>query len=130
MKIESGHPDGIIKAKGVRMTVSNRMKTTPAMITTLLEQEIMYPAENKETLMLDTMTIAPNCTDKNYDYATMFTTYGQKMFRAVLNKREIVPFPVNAQKFELQNGSVDRLYLKPYSPQPSEYYNHVYDKYR
>jgi hypothetical protein len=131
MKIESDHAAGIMKAKGVRLTVTNRAKTTPAMICSLLEQEIMYPQEEKEPpLLMNCMTITPNCLDSNYDYASLFTIYGKKIFRAVLNKREIVPFPQSERKFSLFAGDIERLYLKPYSPDVSDYYNHVYDSYR
>jgi len=130
MKIERNNPTGCVKAKGVRMTVSNKEKTTQDVISTILEQELMYPEEEKEEpLRLDNMVIAPNCLDSAYPYASMFTRYGKKILRAVLNKRKAIPFPVTEKRRKLMNGEVDRLYLQPCGDEPNPNYDGVYSKY-
>jgi len=130
MKIERNNPTGCVKAKGVRMTVSNKEKTSQEVISTILEQELMYPEEEKEEpLRLDNMVIAPNCLDSAYPYASMFTRYGKKILRAVLNKRKAVPFPVTGKRRKLMNGEVDRLYLQPCGDEPNPKYDGVYSKY-
>ena len=130
MKIEKNNPTGSIKAKGVRMTVSNKEKTTEVIIANILEQELMYPEEDKqEALRLDNMVIAPNCLDSNYPYASMFTRYGTKIFRAVLNKRKAIPFPQNEKRRRLMDGEVDRLYLRPSGDELNPHYEGVYSRY-
>jgi hypothetical protein len=130
MKIEKHNPTGSIKAKGVRMTVSNKEKTTQDIVASILEQELMYPDEQKkDPLLLDNMVIAPNSLDVHYPYASMFTRYGKKIFRAVLNKRSPIPFPVTKTRLRLLEGEVDRLYLRPCSEEPNPQYEGVYSKY-
>jgi len=130
MKIERNNPTGSIKAKGVRMTVTNKEKTSYEIIASILEQELMYPEEDKnQPLLLDNMVIAPNCMDSNYPYASMFTRYGTKILRAVLNKRKAIPFPQGNKRRRLVDGEVDRLYLKPCSDEPNPRYEGVYSRY-
>jgi len=130
MKIERNNPTGCVKAKGVRMTVSNKEKTTQEIIASILEQELMYPEEDKiEPLRLDNMVIAPNCMDTEYPYASMFTRYGKKILRAVLNKRKPIPFSVTNKRKRLMDGDVDRLYLRPCGYEHNPHYDNVYAKY-
>lgn len=85
-----------IKAKGIRMTISNKITTTPESVRLLLAPylvgNIMYIDPKDKVLELDHMTIAPNSTNSDYEYATLFTRYGQKKLRAVFSKRDIIPF--------------------------------------
>ena len=130
MKIERNNPTGSMKAKGVRMTVTNKEKTSQEVVASILEQELMYPEEDKEEpLRLDCMVIAPNCLDSNYPYASMFTRYGKKILRAVLNKRKPIPFPTGGKRRKLLDGDVDRLYLQPCSDEHNPKYDGVYSRY-
>ena len=90
----------------------------------------MYPEEeNAESLQLDNIVIAPNSLDSNYPYASMFTRYGKKILRAVLNKRKAIPFPEGNRRGKLLDGQVDRLYLRPCGDEHNPHYDGVYSKY-
>ena len=103
-----------VKAKGLRLTLENKAILTPELFKTLLftvishteeeeelfkdftstltieeRKEVQEEIYNKQT-RLPNMTIFPNSTDGDYDYATMFTRYNTKLVRPVLGtKREI-----------------------------------------
>lgn len=133
MKVERHCLTGHIKAKGVRMTLSNQFKTTPELVRTLLQEEFIEkpPDDDRITLSLDHMTIFANSVDSKYPYATVFTRYAQKILRIVLSKRQKVPFP-HSHASSLVRGDIERLYLHPFSNEdirehPS--YQHVYSRY-
>lgn len=99
--------DNTIKAKGLCMTISNRMQTTPEILKFLL---LMKLVENKLTkeqieeipvLLLDHMTIFSNTTNLDYPYATLFTRYSKKKLQAVFSKRQIVYTYSDADVFDL-----------------------------
>ena len=99
--------ENTIKAKGLCMTISNRMQTTPEILKFLL---LMKLVENKLTkeqieeipvLLLDHMTIFSNTTNLDYPYATLFTRYSKKKLQAVFSKRQLVYLYKDADVFDL-----------------------------
>jgi len=114
MKVETNHQEGIMKCKGIRMTLSNKKKTTPEMVANILVESIIKRNLNPEPLMLDNMVISSNTNDAQLDYATLVTRYGKKKFRSVLTKRKIVSFPETLQDLPLTE--IPRLYLAPFGP--------------
>ena len=128
MKVESDHQEGIMKCKGVRMTVSNQRQTKPSDLARMLETTVMYPQPEPSSLMLDHMVICPNSNDTRAPYASVFTRYSKKRLRAVLTKRQVVPLPVQG----LTLSELDRLYLAPYGPlsiEDNSTYSRVYERY-
>ena len=85
-----------IKAKGLCMTISNRVKTTPETLKFLLLMKLVDNVildEDKEKipiLLLDHMTIFSNTTNIDYPYATLFTRYSQKKLQVVFSKRQLI----------------------------------------
>lgn len=114
MKIEKDHLDGIIKCKGVRLTITNKQKLSPAVIKLLMEETVMYQKEDPQPILLDTMILSANSTDSELPYATMLTRIGTKRFRAVLSKRQKVPLP----RAGLKLNDITRIYLAPFGPLP------------
>lgn len=134
MKVERHTPTGHMKAKGVRMTISNQEKTTKELVRKLLEDAFVSPpVVPQEPLKLDHMTIYSNSMDSRYPYATVFTRYAQKVLRIVLSKRTPVPFPLQSRALlSEEKGGIERLYLAPYSPlkiEDNPNYNSVYSRY-
>eukprot|EP01040_Poterioochromonas_malhamensis_P011996 gene11996-13099_t len=128
MKVETDHQEGVMKCKGVRMTVSNQRQTKPSDLAKMLETTIMYPQPEPSSLMLDHMVICPNSNDTRAPYASVFTRYSKKRLRAVLTKRQVVPLP----KEGLVLDQLERLYLAPYGPlkiSENPTYNRVYERY-
>ena len=129
MKVETNHQEGHMKCKGVRMTLTNRARTTPEVLGKMLENMIMYPDEDEDPddIYMDTMIITSNSVDAQLDYAKVFTRYGTKKFRAVLSKRQIVPFQ-SIQPRTIKD--VPRLYLAPFGSliiEENPSYANVYD---
>lgn len=121
MKVERENLSGTMKAKGVRLTVSNREKTTPEVVKQLLQQEFfMESTEPRVTVQFDHFTIFANSTNVNHDYATVFSRYAKKIFQVVLSKRQMVKYPNQDLQGTLLNGGIKRLFLAPFSPQPLE----------
>jgi hypothetical protein len=127
MKVELHCPSGKIKAKGVRMTISNQEKTTPEIVRSLLQQKLVRAAPQGMgvELRLDHMTIFSNSMDTRFPYATVFTRYAEKILQVILTKRQKIPFP-EFSTASLEEGNIDRIYLAPFSPQAIEN-NHVYN---
>lgn len=126
-------PTGIVKAKGVRMNISNQFKTTKEILRVLLEEYFVHPVTDgaKTRLYLDHMTIFSNSMNSNYEYATVFTRYAKKILQVVISKRMSIPFPAHSLA-SLLKGDIDRLYTAPFSPRYFRdhlFYGLVYDKY-
>ena len=130
MKVERENLSGTMKAKGVRLTVCNKQKTTPEVVKQLLQQEFfMTVSDPRVTVHYDHFTIFANSANSRFDYATVFTRYAKKIFQVVLSKRQIVKYPNQEREGTLLNGGIKRLYLAPYSPQlleENENYRNVY----
>ena len=123
MKCELNHPTGIMKCKGIRMTVTNSEVLTVDKIRTLLENTLLYPSENEyitdQEIYVNHMTIASNSTNQKFDYAEMFTTYGKKKVQVVLSKRRMVPFlSIHELHERIPLEQIERIYLLPHGPLP------------
>lgn len=127
-------PTGVVKAKGVRMTISNQVKTTKEILKILVEEYCIRANESNEPtqLFLDHMTIYSNSMDVNFAYATVFTRYAKKVLRVVVSKRLVVPFPPTSQA-SLVHGEVTRLFTAPFSSRyvlEHPFFSQVYDKFK
>ena len=131
-KSEKNNASGCMKAKGVRLTISNRARATPELIRKMLAQEFSGAGDIEnpiEGIQMDHMVIYSNSTNSKYNYAEVFTRYSKKIFKVVLSKRQKVMFPYTDLERQLQEGEISRLYLAPLSPYPVEEnssYSHVY----
>jgi len=100
--------ENTMKAKGICMTISNRVQTTPEILKFLLLMKLVEnkmtaeEAENVPSLLLDHMTIFSNTTNLDYPYATLFTRYSKKKLQAVFSKRQLVYLYLDDDVFDLQ----------------------------
>jgi len=79
--------DRILKSKGALLTIRNKSLMTPKVFQRLI-YSVMKPGQ-KESIQLFNMTIFPNVSNKEFEYAQMMTRYNTKEFRAVFTKRDI-----------------------------------------
>ena len=95
-----------IKAKGCRMTLSNKLKANPAQLENMLILKCIETAQGyiaQPPLLLDHFTIFSNTLDVSYPYGTMFSRYSMKKFDIVISKRLLVPLLTSEDILNDQN---------------------------
>ena len=108
--------DKIIKAKGVQMTLYNQDAITYDRVEEMIIQSVR--GENVEPIQAHYMTIKPNSTLRDVDYAMLLTCTGEKMVRPLYLKRALEH---NPEVSDLSTMNPVRLYPFGYRNQ----YNNV-----
>jgi len=83
-----------IKAKGCRMTLSNKLKANPDVLEKMLILKCIETAQgyiHQPPLLLDHFTIFSNVLDLTFPYGTMFSRYCTKKLDIVISKRLLIP---------------------------------------
>ena len=83
-----------IKAKGCRMTLSNKLKANPIELENMLILKCIETAQGftpQPPLLLDHFTIFSNTLDLTFPYGVMFSRYTTKKLNIVISKRLLIP---------------------------------------
>ena len=103
-----------IKAKGCRMTLSNKEKANPDVLEKLLILKSIETAQgyiHQPPLLLDHFTIFSNCLDLSFPYGTLFSRYSSKKLQPVISKRQLIPLLTSNDILANQTDYVNDLKL-------------------
>ena len=99
-----------IKAKGCRMTLSNKLKANPAELENMLILKCIETAQGftpQPPLLLDHFTIFSNTLDLTFPYGAMFSRYTTKKLDIVISKRLLIPLLTSNDILRNQQQFID-----------------------
>lgn len=102
-----------LKSKGVSLTLANQAKVHFELMESMLESTFFVGKGDMPKVSLDHMNINSNSHYTQIPYATLMTTYSEKIMRPVLTKRDIVFYDREDRKYPELAQRFERLYTIP-----------------